>query len=115
MSYTKTTWSNGDVITGEKLNNIESGVESANSGSILIVHDVENTLDKTWQEIYDVVNNKIPVYIWYNWNESDDNYGVDMVRVVSVYHSNNDYVVVSDGYRYYANSSSDYPMQGSTK
>ena len=26
MSYTKTTWATGDVITAEKLNNIEDGV-----------------------------------------------------------------------------------------
>ena len=30
MSYTKTTWQNGDTITAEKLNNIESGVEEIN-------------------------------------------------------------------------------------
>ena len=34
MSYTKTTWNKGDVITAEKLNKIESGIEQANSSSI---------------------------------------------------------------------------------
>ena len=33
MSYTKTTWQNGDTITAEKLNNMEDGIESAISGS----------------------------------------------------------------------------------
>lgn len=28
MSYTKTTWSNGDVITAAKLNNLEDGTEA---------------------------------------------------------------------------------------
>lgn len=32
MSYTKTTWTKGDVITAEKLNKIESGIEQAGSG-----------------------------------------------------------------------------------
>lgn len=32
MSYVKTTWANGDVITADKLNNIENGIESAGSG-----------------------------------------------------------------------------------
>ena len=30
MSYTKTTWANGDTITSEKLNNAESGIEEIN-------------------------------------------------------------------------------------
>ena len=29
MSYTKTTWSTGDTITSEKLNKIETGIETA--------------------------------------------------------------------------------------
>ena len=29
MSYVKTTWETGDVITAEKMNKIEDGVESA--------------------------------------------------------------------------------------
>ena len=33
MSYEKTTWETGDIITAEKLNNIENGVESAQGGA----------------------------------------------------------------------------------
>lgn len=33
MAYTKTTWNTGDVITADKLNNLEQGVEAAASGS----------------------------------------------------------------------------------
>ena len=33
MSYTKTNWRDGDVITAAKMNKIENGIESANSGS----------------------------------------------------------------------------------
>ena len=29
MAYTKTTWASGDVVTAEKLNNAESGIETA--------------------------------------------------------------------------------------
>ena len=32
MAYTKTTWNTGDVITAEKLNNLEQGVEDAAAG-----------------------------------------------------------------------------------
>ncbi len=32
MAYSKTTWNDNDVITKEKMNNLESGVETANNG-----------------------------------------------------------------------------------
>lgn len=32
MAYTKNTWNDGDVITKEKMNNLETGVETANQG-----------------------------------------------------------------------------------
>ena len=37
MSYTKTTWSENDIITADKLNNIEEGVSQSNS-----VYEIEN-------------------------------------------------------------------------
>ena len=33
MSYEKKTWTNGEVITAEKLNHIEDGIANANDGS----------------------------------------------------------------------------------
>lgn len=38
MSYVKTTWQDGDVITTEKLNNIESGIESSLSNELLALY-----------------------------------------------------------------------------
>ena len=32
MEYTKNTWNDGDVITKEKMNNLETGVKTANDG-----------------------------------------------------------------------------------
>ena len=32
MSYEPTTWSDGDVITADKMNKLEPGVETANNG-----------------------------------------------------------------------------------
>lgn len=32
MAYTKNTWNDNDVITKEKMNNLETGVETANKG-----------------------------------------------------------------------------------
>lgn len=51
MSYEPTNWKDGDLVTSAKLNKIEQGI--AAGGGVLIVHDEDGTLDKTWQEIYD--------------------------------------------------------------
>lgn len=41
MSYNKQTWVNGDIITADKLNHIEDGVESA-SNEVFIVSVLKN-------------------------------------------------------------------------
>ena len=39
MSYTPTTWANGDTITAEKMNKIEGGIANASAGAGgLVVH-----------------------------------------------------------------------------
>lgn len=73
MAYTKQTWTKGDVITAQKLNNIENGIESAEKGNTVIInftvgepnqnpngpsgqvlYDIE-TADKTPQEVYELM------------------------------------------------------------
>jgi len=55
MSYTKTTWSTGDTITAEKLNNIETGIKNNDDNAkIFIVNletqDMQNyTADRTFE------------------------------------------------------------------
>lgn len=71
MGYEPTTWHGGDVLSAEAMNKIENGIANAGSGA-LEVRVIENgdtqTLDKTWQEIYDAFPN---VYIFYgNYKES---------------------------------------------
>ena len=56
MSYTKQTWANGDVITADKLNHIEDGINSANSNSNTLLvtftgSDYDWIGDKTYGEI----------------------------------------------------------------
>ena len=58
MSYSKQTWVNGEVITAEKLNHMEDGIEGAGGGgsSALVVNVTQDnpnkfTMDKTWDEI----------------------------------------------------------------
>lgn len=57
MAYVPTTWATGDIITAEKLNNIENGIESANNSLFIITVTNLNreqgtfTIDKTWNEL----------------------------------------------------------------
>ena len=60
MSYNKTTWATGDIVTADKLNNIENGIANNNIYIVSITSNIEDstgdetlTLDKTWQEISD--------------------------------------------------------------
>lgn len=60
MSYNKTTWATGDIVTAEKLNNIENGIVNNNIYMVSVISNVDEstedetlTLNKTWQEIFD--------------------------------------------------------------
>lgn len=64
MSYTPTTWTTGDTITASAMNKIENGIASA--GSAVIITDNGTALDKTYAEIYDLVNSGTPCYIKFN-------------------------------------------------
>lgn len=57
MSYTPNTWETGDVITAEKLNNLENRVLIAKVDQDPPydeqAHSYRIALDKTWKEIHD--------------------------------------------------------------
>lgn len=56
MSYIKTEWDNGDIITAEKLNNIESGISDGGVTIFTDTFDDETqigTLNATYQEVVD--------------------------------------------------------------
>lgn len=40
MSYTKQTWTKGDIVSADKLNHIEDGIESASSGGGSVTYDI---------------------------------------------------------------------------
>ena len=64
MPYTKTTWADGDVITAQKLNNMESGIEAASSSGGMVfpfpVITVENyeVTSHTWEELCDIMTDE---------------------------------------------------------
>ena len=64
MSYTPHTWQSGETVTAEKLNVLEQGVASGGGGmrvSVITEEDTPQagyttqTMDKTWQQIYDAL------------------------------------------------------------
>lgn len=67
MSYEKQTWTTGDIITAEKLNHIENGIESGSNE--LIVHcqiiGMEYIIDKTYEEIDSAITNGKKVIVYY--------------------------------------------------
>lgn len=67
MSYEKQTWTTGDTITAEKLNNLEDGV-SGNGGVVLVTvtYDEQNyQADKTFSEILEAIQNNLIVKVIY--------------------------------------------------
>lgn len=81
MSYTKTTWKTGDVITAEKLNKIEGGIEAnetAIENSVFVVNVVAEdnsgtitaTADKTRQEMSAAADAGKPIIIRLTHNYS---------------------------------------------
>lgn len=66
MAYNPTNWECGDVVTAELLNKLEEAVENlsvivdgmdgGDSKFVIGLGTSTSTLDKTWQEIYDAMN-----------------------------------------------------------
>ena len=101
MSYTPTTWTSGDAITAEKLNKIEGGVEAADTGKIITLHeDANHILDMTYQEIADafsdniiqlIINDegikfRLVAFLVGRFNDgSEDPYGVCFTSIETIY------------------------------
>lgn len=76
------------------------GGGGSSGGGVLVVHDVEGTLDKTWQEIHDAMLSGGAVY------DGGDDDGV--YAIASTYIDTNYFVACSAG-EWVASSASGYP------
>ena len=107
MAYVKQTWSCGDEISAEKLNHMEDGIFSANSGggTALVVKFQEDgiTLDHTWQEIFDAFPNVA--------FDSSDEGSMHRNLVADVLGYGDNYQVSVAGKMYKTNSPSGYPKK----
>lgn len=76
MSYTPTEWSTGDVITAEKLNNIEQGIVSHDVFVVTSINDDSLNafvLDKTYAEILTAIKSGNNVLIKLIWGDNNEN------------------------------------------
>lgn len=110
MSYKPTEWKSGDVVTSAKLNKMENGITTANNKIFIISHKANImplTLNKTWQEIFNAMENG-PVF-FIAGDEEEKFCGF----VSSCYIDRGDYYVdISAGSYYIANSENEYPVIG---
>lgn len=102
MSYTPTTWTTGDTITASALNKIEQGIaDGGGGGGAVIITDDGTSLDKTYAEIYDLINSGTPCYIsWTGYRsmsdlDSDYVYNVCLMPICYVYKYDNAYRVIA--------------------
>lgn len=77
MTYEKTNWQKGDVITAEKLNKIENKLEALDDSVFIVNIDAEDnngtitaTADKTRQEMSAAVEAEKPIIIRLTHNSS---------------------------------------------
>lgn len=103
MAYTKNTWNTGDIVSSQKLNHMEDGI--ADAGGVMVINNNDNTLDKTWQEIYDAIGAVALCVV----QETDTiRKAIDIVSSVSS--TGNEYIVTTVmGNEYKASSSTGYP------
>ncbi len=115
MAYTKNTWNTGDIVSSQKLNHMEDGI--ADAGGIMVINNTDNTLDKTWQEVYDAISQGSLVMLQDRDTTSPEEYGILTYFVTQVFLEDNEYSVklasvygeniVTMGFT--ANNADDYP------
>ena len=116
MAYT---WTTGETITAEKLNNTGGGVLIVNSN----YNESTETaiLDKTWQEIYDAVKQKTQVIIEETGIDEADSVQISLYPVTSINRNPSGYSVTTMTYnvmenvymqiKYSSTTADGYPSQ----
>lgn len=77
----------------------------SSGGGVLVVHDVEGTLDKTWQEIHDAMESSLVVVLR---NSTDTN----LVNGVAYESELDDPYAVNSYDQYFCSNTNDYPSSG---
>lgn len=120
MAYVRQTWKIGDIITAEKLNNIENGVVTNKNfiiKSIISYDDGTIVLDKTFEEIVVAARNDglVPIITL----KTTDGSQLENINEITIDEQHDYYAINTDvGLTFIAKSRNDYPsyqMQGAEK
>ena len=107
MSYTPTEWKTGDIVSSQRLNKLEEGVKDAYG--VMVINNNDNTLDKTWQEIYDAIGAGKLCVVRTTLGETIRSVGI----VSSASSLGNEYTVdTTSNDTFKATSSTGYPAKG---
>ena len=115
MAYTRHTWQSGEVISSALLNNIEDGIEEAASsgggGGVLGVtvteDDTGETFSRTWQEIYDTMDNGGIVFS--HMKDANETISIGSMIESCGYDDNNGYYIISGGEIAMCENPNEYP------
>lgn len=112
MSYIPTNWKTGDIVSSQRLNKLEEGVRDAYE--VMVINNNDNTLDKTWQEIYDAMaQGKLCVIRQVSVNPKVNKVKILTDIVISVQReSEEEYAVGVSNAMYSASSATGYPKLG---
>lgn len=118
MTYTKTVWNSGDIVTSTKLNKIENQLESlSNNGAFIIngsnTSDDNGRLDKTFAEIKAAFESGLTCLIKISAASDGQYYGEAFYLILSMGETSSsaatNYALETLHGSWYASSLNDYP------
>lgn len=101
MSYTPTTWSTGDTITVEKMNQIEQGIKNGTTEYETITY-TQNGVNSCYNDVINAYENGR-----YKMLENDEPNYYCLMAVESFGNFNNSYFIRIDGDHFIASSAND--------
>lgn len=123
MAYEKTTWQSGDVVTSEKLNNIENGIANRS----MVIHTTDNgvkyVMDKTFSEVLEAFNDGTFIIVkstvsYEDPDDRDEKTGLVLATSYNIFEGEKSNCTVEVGeaaaaaigvFYYTASSENDYP------
>ena len=115
MAYTRHTWQSGEIISSALLNNIEDGIEEAASttggGGVLGITATEDetgvTFSRTWQEIYDTMDNGGIVFSY--MKDANGTISTGSMVASCGYDDNDGYYIIAEGETAMCENPNEYP------
>lgn len=106
MAYVEHLWKDGDIITAEKLNEIEEGIDTGDFFIDVIVNNENQTvLNKTYAEIEAIIDEGI-----IPWFKTQSGTRIEITTIIAVRRIPGQYIIMmSNGKRTSVESKDSYP------